>query len=531
LTFSLLKRFCVNGWLKNLQLKHKFWLVNSLSFVGMLLLSLVSLIVLQQHAFEHELEQARLMQEVRTLADTNEIPFLTLDSAGNLAGDTDLSPSGSVIYAIQQDASKSGELPYDGPFKLGFLGSVFDASVERIIWFKPSQAAAEAHHTSVDSWVLLFPKRPSLLDVFWTHAQIFAITVFVLMSVILLGSQLLIHFVERKVGLLRDTMEFVEKTGNLSRRFAVDSTDEIGQMGTAFNRMINHFESVVGEVISSIQQLNDVSDKLRCQSSNADQNMTMIASAADEVLASMKALSETSEEISNQANRSQTSTNIAQSISLEGGEKVKKVIADIDLLARNLTEGSEVISELAGHSGSIVTALESIREIAEQTNLLALNAAIEAARAGEQGRGFAVVAGEVRILASRVQEATQQIKQTVETFQVSSEGAIDSIHKSTDDAIQCVSRAKEAGDVLVIIEQTTQSINNSQKQIADATRSQSASNQAVLQSVANTRDQSEQLMETLHANVQSSQSVAEAAQSLDRIIEAFTVSEREHKAN
>ncbi len=158
----------------------------------------------------------------------------------------------------------------------------------------------------------------------------------------------------------------------------------------------------------------------------------------------------------------------------QGRGVVQETIDTIDSLASDIGQAVQVINQLEENSDNIGGVLDVIRGIAEQTNLLALNAAIEAARAGEQGRGFAVVADEVRTLAHRTQESTQEIQSMIESLQSGARNAVEVMNKSNERSQVCVTKAASAGESLTSITSSVKQINDMNLQIATAAEEQTS---------------------------------------------------------
>jgi methyl-accepting chemotaxis protein len=151
---------------------------------------------------------------------------------------------------------------------------------------------------------------------------------------------------------------------------------------------------------------------------------------------------------------------------------VRETTERIDELATRVEEAVAAISKLAEDSEQIDSVVDVIRSVAEQTNLLALNAAIEAARAGEQGRGFAVVADEVRTLASRTQDSTEEIQNMVHALQDSARQAVSVMEQGRTAANEGVEQAAKAGDALTAITSAVGTITSMSTQIATAAEQQ-----------------------------------------------------------
>ncbi|WP_457933583.1 methyl-accepting chemotaxis protein [Pseudomonas sp. SA195] len=200
----------------------------------------------------------------------------------------------------------------------------------------------------------------------------------------------------------------------------------------------------------------------------------------------------TVQEVAQNAEQASLAAREADQQARQGDLVVQEAIGQIGSLSGEVEHSAQAIEELNNESGRIGTVLEVIRAVAEQTNLLALNAAIEAARAGEQGRGFAVVADEVRALARRTHDSTEEIEGLIGNLQRVAQKAVEQMQTSRDLTQHTVDLANEAGSALGRITESVSTIEQMNQQIAAAAEQQSAVAENISESVTRVRDIGEQ---------------------------------------
>ena len=262
--------------------------------------------------------------------------------------------------------------------------------------------------------------------------------------------------------------------GNLTVSLPVKGRDEIAHIAEGFNLFVERIHSTVVQLGSATDRLSSSATQLSAVTDRTSANLISQQSETDQVATAMDQMSATVREVADNAAGASGAAEEANQATEEGKRVVGDTIDAIDGLAGEVAGAAEVIHQLEADSENIGTVLDVIRGIAEQTNLLALNAAIEAARAGEQGRGFAVVADEVRTLASRTQESTQEIQQMIEKLQAGSRNAVEAMSGGREKAQEGVRRVGEAGEALERIAQAVGTINTLNAQIASAAEEQSA---------------------------------------------------------
>ncbi len=322
---------------------------------------------------------------------------------------------------------------------------------------------------------------------------------------------------------LRNTVESIEKSGDLTQRAEIKSSDEVGTLAAAFNRLIDNMAMIVSEVIQKSEQVSSSAEQL---SSITEQTSRGVKQQSDEILqvsTAMNQMSATVTEVASNAQHASDSAEIGNAEATNGSEVVQKTIITINDLASGVQGASSVIEKFKNDSENIGTVLDVIKNIAEQTNLLALNAAIEAARAGEQGRGFAVVADEVRTLAQRTQESTIEIENLVETLQSGAGKAVEVMQQSQVKTENTVTQAKQAGQSLDAINESVNNILQINTQIAIAAEQQAATAEEVNRNISNIQAVSEQTASGAEQTSASSKELNELGAQLRSLVGQFNV--------
>lgn len=236
--------------------------------------------------------------------------------------------------------------------------------------------------------------------------------------------------------------------GDLTHSVENREKGEIGLMLDALGSMQSNLRNMISNISSATDNLDVSAQQVYSASHKSNDNIQNQQSEINQVATAMEEMSATVGEVAKNAEETASSAAASNGDAQHGNEVVSTMVSSINQIAGEVGKAAEIIQQVGEASQNVSTILDVIKGIAEQTNLLALNAAIEAARAGEQGRGFAVVADEVRVLAQRTQDSTQEIENMIIRLQTDAQNAAEAIHTGENTVQQSVEQAREAGEAL-----------------------------------------------------------------------------------
>lgn len=357
-----------------------------------------------------------------------------------------------------------------------------------------------------------------------SRARMLAITVFITVLVITaLSTYLIGRSIFQPINRIQRDIHKIHETHDLNLRVSISGNDEVTLMADSLNQMLKGFQQVIFQVNEAVGSMNQTTGLLSSSSARTASDIERQRTETDSVATAVTEMVSTVEEIARNTELMADNARNTHSDAMNGQGQVHQAIDMIRNLSDQLEGSVNSVAELSEQSQTIGQVLGVIQDIAEQTNLLALNAAIEAARAGEQGRGFAVVADEVRALAGRTQDATQEIAEIIASLQSKTSDIVQLIHESRNQGLDSREQASQVEQVLMSITRDVTDISDRATQVAAAIEEQSSVANEVGQNIVIIRDITEDTSEAVKRNSEASEEISQQASQLQYVVSAFRV--------
>ncbi|QZI69910.1 methyl-accepting chemotaxis protein [Pseudomonas protegens] len=323
----------------------------------------------------------------------------------------------------------------------------------------------------------------------------------------------------RQLGAMMDKVA----AGDMTVTFNARSRDELGELGSVFNGTVRKIHDLIERVGHTVSEVERQAVQVESVSAQSNQAVAGQRSQIEQVATAMNQMSATSQEVARSAAAAVSSAHSVNDETISGRGLVESQQDSIARLASEIDQSVRVINQLASDSQSISRVLEVIKSIAEQTNLLALNAAIEAARAGEQGRGFAVVADEVRTLAKRTQQSTEEIEEMIGKLHGGVGAAVKAMGSSHAMANGTVDQSEKVQQALENILDAVGMIVDQNQQIAAAVEQQTAVAHDIDQNIVEINRAGERTAEGAYQTEDASRQLSAQVVQLKQLIGAFRV--------
>ena len=351
-----------------------------------------------------------------------------------------------------------------------------------------------------------------------------SIWVFLIFIMILIVLALVVKAILNPLKDLVDVAREISR-GNLSVSIQQKSGDEIGVVSDAFHKMISNLKSLFLKIREGSLQITSASHQIRASADEQATGASEQSASVAETTTTVEELASTAFQIAENTKSVVEIANNSTRKAKEGDLMISDALSGIDEAKDKVAIVAKKILALGEKSQSIGNVTKIIDSISDQTNLLALNAAIEAARAGEAGQGFAVVAAEVRKLAERSIEATEEIRQLITEIQTETNSTIMATEEGTKGVESAAMQVKKTSYTIKEITSMIQSTNNAAKEISLGTQQQQTASEQVVKSMENINEVTKQFVSITKQSASSANELSDLANILKSSVDEFTLEE------
>jgi methyl-accepting chemotaxis protein len=317
--------------------------------------------------------------------------------------------------------------------------------------------------------------------------------------------------------------EIAAGDGDLTQRINTTSHDELADLSNEFDNFLSHLQTIIKNIQQQSSQLGAVTGDLNDVSDTAMEVTQKLANASESIVSAGHEMDMANQQMAELAKNTAQEADISSEQVKQGVQAIDVSGKAIEDLANDIKSALANSVELESSSTDITSVLEVIRNIAEQTNLLALNAAIEAARAGEQGRGFAVVADEVRTLATRTQQSTDEIDTMIQRLNDNVKASSDSIKNSQTNANTTLTNFDSVITIFNSLTHAFEKVQQMSTETAQATQEQSHVANEINRNLVSLKEQSAQMKQISTQTTQQSKNVSALYKQMKSQVESFKV--------
>jgi methyl-accepting chemotaxis protein len=340
---------------------------------------------------------------------------------------------------------------------------------------------------------------------------------------ICLVSYFIIESIRKPLGIFVELFKHVSDEKDLTSELQVQGNDELAETGSTFNALLSSFRHSLEAISHSTNDISANTQQVAVAMTETRERTENQNLATDSVAIAVNEMSSSIQEVANNASMTSEAVERAHKSAQQGSQNAKLTRDTMQTLAQELEVAATSISSLHEESREIRAVLDVIQSIAEQTNLLALNAAIEAARAGEQGRGFAVVADEVRSLASRTRDSTEEIQEKIDSLQQGANDAVSNMELFKQKSESAVVAVDDSTNVLLTLTDELTQVTHMTAQIATAVEEQTAVANEIDERIVSIKDDAEVMTEHAEQTSIATQDLAKIAENLQKNVVAFRV--------